>query len=213
MALIDLFVYLGVVAAGISGALVGIKKELDLFGVVSLCVTTSLGGGVIRDVLIGRVPPAAFLDATPFFVSLAAGLVTWTFYRLIRRLNHILTVCDAIGLGVFTAVGSSTAMSYYDNSFLVVSMGLLTGIGGGILRDVFSKEIPYVFKKEIYALASILGAVSFLLASSALSTTASLYISLFVTFAARMIAVALNLNIPVYRQVGRDGADRQLPMN
>ncbi|MFC5404632.1 trimeric intracellular cation channel family protein [Cohnella soli] len=201
MLLINLFIYLGIIAAGVSGALAGIKKELDLFGVVCLCVATSLGGGIVRDLLIGKVPPAAFTDATLFLVSLGAGLLTWIFYQKIKRLNQLMIVSDAVGLGVFTAVGSSTAMSLYSgNSFLILSMGLITGIGGGVLRDIFSKEIPYVFKKEVYAIASIVGAASYIFIHGKVSETFAMYVCLFVTFAIRIIAVIFKVNFPVYRE-------------
>ncbi|RKP44780.1 trimeric intracellular cation channel family protein [Cohnella endophytica] len=200
MLLIHLFIYLGIIAAGVSGALVGIKKELDLFGVVCLCIATSLGGGIVRDILIGNLPPAAFVDAKYFFVSLTSGLFTWIFYQKIKRMNH-LVISDAIGLGVFTAVGSNTAMSLFsDNYFLILSMGLITGIGGGVLRDIFSKEIPYVFKKEVYAIASIVGALSFILIHGTVSNTFAMYVCLLVTFLIRIIAVIYKINFPIYRE-------------
>lgn len=198
MFLLDAFVYLGIIAAGISGALIGIKKELDLFGVICLCVATSLGGGIIRDLLVGNVPPIAFVEPSYFFVSLSAAILTWCFYERINRLGQIILISDAIGLGVFTAVGSNTAITLFpDESFLVVSMGLITGIGGGVLRDLFVKEIPYVFRKEIYAIASILGAVSLILTYNLIPHIVSLYICFGITFILRMVSVFFNLNFPV----------------
>lgn len=199
MVLLDIFVYLGIAAAGISGALVGIEKELDLFGVICLCVATALGGGMIRDLMIGNVPPAAFTEPSYFFVSLAAALFTWGFYRKLNRFSQLITVTDAVGLGVFTAVGSNAALLHHaDKPFLVVSMGLITGIGGGVMRDVFAKEIPYVFRKEIYAIASILGSLSFILSYEIVPRVVSLYICLLVTFAVRIVSVIYKLNFPVY---------------
>lgn len=199
MLVIEWFVYLGIVAAGISGALVGIKKEMDLFGVICLCIATSLGGGIVRDLLIGNTPPVAFVDPSYFFVSLGAGLVTWIFYPIMLRFNHPIVFSDAIGLGVFTAIGANSAMIHFsDNEFLIVSMGLITGIGGGVLRDLFSREIPYVFKKEIYAIASIVGAVIFILANEVVSNVLAMYVCLVVTFAIRMLSVKYQLNFPVY---------------
>jgi uncharacterized membrane protein YeiH len=198
MVVLDVFVYLGIVAAGISGALIGIKKELDLFGVICLCVATSLGGGIIRDLLVGNVPPIAFVEPSYFFVSLTAGILTWIFYEKIHQLGLIIIISDAIGLGVFTAVGSNTAITLFqDEPFLVVSMGLITGIGGGVLRDLFAKEIPYVFRKEVYAIASILGSVSLILTYNLFPHMVSLYICLVVTFTLRMVSVLLKLNFPV----------------
>lgn len=200
MFLIHAFVYLGIIAAGISGALIGIKKQLDLFGVICLCVATSLGGGMIRDLMIGNVPPVGFVEPSYFFVSLTAGLLTWIFYHKISKLTSLLMISDAIGLGVFTAVGSNTALTHQMNEpFLVVSMGLITGIGGGVLRDVFAKEIPYVFRKEIYAIASILGSLSLILTYDQMPHILSLYLCLFITFAVRVISVIFQFNFPVYQ--------------
>jgi uncharacterized membrane protein YeiH len=198
MYILDAFVYLGIVAAGISGALIGIKKHMDLFGVICICIATSLGGGIVRDLLVGYVPPVAFVEPSYFFVSLAAGILTWIFYHKIDRIGYLILISDAIGLGVFTAVGSNTAISLFANEpFLVVSMGLITGIGGGVLRDLFAQEIPYVFRKEIYAIASILGSISLLLTYDLFPHMISLYICLGVTFSLRMVSVIYKLNFPV----------------
>ncbi|WP_256760157.1 trimeric intracellular cation channel family protein [Cohnella sp. WQ 127256] len=201
MHLLDAVVYLGIIAAGISGALMGIKKQLDLFGVICLCVATSLGGGIIRDLLVGNVPPIAFIKPSYFFVSSIAGLLTWLFYRNIVRLGQFILISDAIGLGAFTAIGSSTAITLFPNEpFLVVFMGLITGIGGGVLRDLFAQEIPYVFRKEIYAVASIVGSISYVLTYNILPHIISLYICLGITFFLRIISLILKLNAPVLSQ-------------
>lgn len=200
MQLIEIFIYLGIVAAGVSGAVVGIRKELDLFGVVSLCVATSLGGGITRDIMIGILPPVAFIEPKYFIASLTAGLATWVFYPYVSRFNSLLMVSDAVGLGVFTAVGARAAINHgYDGAFLVMSMALITGIGGGVLRDVFAKEIPYVFRKEVYAVASILGAVSMLATQDYVPMTFAMYICLAVTFTVRVLSVVYSIDFPVYR--------------
>lgn len=205
MQLIEIFVYLGIVAAGISGAVVGIKKQLDLFGVTSLCVATSLGGGIVRDLFIGEVPPVAFVVPGYFLASLAAGLLTWIFYPYVGRFNSLLMVSDAVGLGVFTAVGAVSAINHgFDEPFIIISMGLITGIGGGVVRDVFAKEIPYVFRKEIYAVASILGAVSLLLLYEHMPVTFAMYICLAITFAVRVLSVVFSVNFPVYGDMDRN---------
>ncbi|RAV06505.1 trimeric intracellular cation channel family protein [Paenibacillus sp. YN15] len=200
MQLIEVFIYLGIVAAGISGAVIGIQKEMDLFGVTSLCVATSLGGGIVRDLLIGVIPPVAFVEPKYFVSSLAAGLLTWVFYPYISRFNNLLMVSDAVGLGVFTAVGAKAALGLgYDEPFIILSMGLITGIGGGVVRDLFSREIPYVFRKEVYAVASILGAGSLVLVHDFIPVTFAMYICLLVTFLVRVLCVMYSVNFPVYR--------------
>ncbi|MDF2923711.1 MAG: trimeric intracellular cation channel family protein [Paenibacillaceae bacterium] len=210
MQLIEIFVYLGIVAAGVSGAVVGIRKQLDLFGVTSLCVATSLGGGIVRDLLIGVIPPIAFIEPMYFVASLTAGLLTWIFYPYVSRFNSLLMVSDAIGLGVFTAVGANAAITHgFTEPFIVVSMALITGIGGGVMRDVFAKEIPYVFRKEVYAVASILGACVLLVTYQVLPVTFSMYICLAVTFAVRVLSVIFSINFPVYQLKGASGSKRQ----
>jgi uncharacterized membrane protein YeiH len=200
MTLINIFVFIGIIAASISGALIGIKKQLDLFGVICLAVLTALGGGIIRDLLIGRIPPIAFVEPSYFIASLTAALFAWVFYYKTNRLRTIIMISDAIGLGVFTALGASAAIELgMDEPFIVISMGLITGIGGGVLRDVCSKEIPFVFRKEIYAIAAIVGAISLYVTYDYVPQIIALYICLVVTFMIRIIAIWYNLNFPVFK--------------
>lgn len=204
MALINLFVYLGVIAFGISGALIGIKKQLDLFGIISLAVATSLGGGIIRDIVIGNVPPVAFIKPQYALVSVISVLLALAFYHNINKLTNVIMISDAIGLGVFTAVGAHTAVLHtIEAPFLIMSMGLVTGVGGGILRDVFAKEIPFVFRKEVYAIASILGSLSFILTYEILPHVISLYLCLAVTFTVRVLSVVYKLNVPFFKEETR----------
>ncbi|MCP8968052.1 trimeric intracellular cation channel family protein [Ectobacillus ponti] len=201
MTLITIFSFLGIIAAAVSGTLVGMKKQMDLFGLIFLAAATSLGGGVIRDIMIGHFPPVVFIKPIYFLVSTLAALVTCFFYERITKLQNTIMLSDAVGLGVFTAIGANAAVSQdlLNAPFLVVSMGLLTGIGGGILRDLFAKDIPYVFRKEIYAIASILGALSFLFTYDKVPHVLSFYICLLVTFVVRVVAVMYNVNFPVFR--------------
>lgn len=200
MTVINIFIFIGIIAAAISGSLVGIKKRLDLFGVICLGVATSLGGGVVRDIMIGNLPPVAFIQPIYFFFSLGTTILTWLFYKKINRLQNVIMISDAVGLGVFTAVGANAAITHHMNTpFLIVSMGLITGIGGGILRDLLAKDIPYVFRKEIYAIASIIGALSLFFTYDRMPHILSLYICLFVTFIVRVVAVRYNVNFPVFK--------------
>lgn len=168
-----LFVYIlemiGTVAFAFSGAMTAIKKELDLFGVLILAVTTAVGGGVIRDILLGETPPQMFLH--PSYVVVAAIVSVILFIWIYRhgQLNttswiwteRVMRYADTIGLAVFTVVGVKTAfeVSHLDNTFLAVFVGTLTGVGGGLLRDVIVGLKPYIFVKHVYALSSILGAM------------------------------------------------------
>lgn len=195
------FIILGTVAFSISGALIGIKKEMDFFGVMALCTVTALGGGIIRDLLIGQIPPVNLTHPHYFFISIATGVLTWFLYEKIERYNLIIMVTDAIGLGVFTAAGSKAAISHEQEGLLIVlMMGLITGIGGGVIRDVFAKEIPYVFRKEVYAVASIFGSLAMMLVYPMTSVMVSMYVCLVVTFLVRVLSVKYNVHIPVLKK-------------
>ncbi|GAB2573870.1 trimeric intracellular cation channel family protein [Gracilibacillus alcaliphilus] len=198
MFLIEAFVYIGTIAFAISGSLLAIKKDLDMFGVLLLGLTTALAGGVIRDLMIGNIPPTNLVDPQYFLVSLLASLATILFHEKFDRFEHGIAFFDAIGLGVFTAVGANAALSLdYSQPFLIVAMGLVTGIGGGVLRDVFVREIPLVFRKEIYGLASIAGSVALIVTYSLLSPVISLYICLVVTLTIRILALKWKWNVPI----------------
>ncbi|MBR5357080.1 MAG: trimeric intracellular cation channel family protein [Lachnospiraceae bacterium] len=155
---------IGTIAFAISGAMVGIEKKMDIFGVIVLGMTTAVGGGIIRDLLIGVVPPMAFQE--PVYALTAIGTSIIVFLPFVRnRINKIsrtILVMDSIGLGIFTVIGLRAGASF-DNAFLSLFLGLVTGVGGGVLRDMFAKDQPMIFIKHFYASASIIGAAVYLL--------------------------------------------------
>jgi uncharacterized membrane protein YeiH len=205
MVIFNIFEIIGTAAFAISGALIGIEKKLDLFGVIFLSIITAAGGGILRDIIIGTVPPAAFVKPLYCLISIGFSLVTFLLYKSIIKLKNIINLFDAIGLGAFTAIGANTALMHnMSQPFIVISMGLITGIGGGLLRDVFVKDIPYVFRKEIYAVPSIIGALGFYISYGSTSQMLSLYICFIITFVIRVLSVIYNLNLPV-RRVDKDG--------
>ena len=169
------FEILGTVAFAISGALEAIHKKMDVFGVMILGLITAVGGGVIRDTVIGRTPPAAFENPTYALIALITATTTFTaYYLLLRRpvsqrfrsgMNVILFAADSGGLAVFTVLGIEATLRFSpdSNPAVLLFVGVITGVGGGILRDVLSQNIPYVFRKHIYAMASLLGAGAMLL--------------------------------------------------
>jgi len=199
MFLLYSFEIIGTIAFAISGALIAIRKRLDLFGVIFLAVTTAVGGGIFRDILIGITPPTAFINPTACIISIITALVVFFFYdEKFNKLEKIVTISDALGLGVFTAVGCRTAMLHnVDAIFAVVFMGMCTGVGGGIVRDILVKDIPFVLKKEIYAIASIIGALFYYLIHQYFSDIISLYICCLLIFAIRLFAIKFNINLPV----------------
>lgn len=162
-----IFEMIGVVAFAISGALVGIRHKMDLFGVISLGVITALGGGVIRDVILGIVPPAAFQNPTQVLAAAAVSILVFLPFsrrRLARstvQFDTLLLIADSIGLGIFTVHGLRAAVNagFSNNLFLLIFVALITGVGGGVLRDLLAGERPYIFVKHIYACASIVGAL------------------------------------------------------
>ncbi len=148
----------GIGVFAISGGLVAVRKELDIFGVLVLALTTGLGGGFIRDVLIGAVPPAALADWRYLLVPIAAGLVTFWFHPTLGRLERLVNVFDAAGLAVFCVTGALKALSFGLGPVPAALLGMVTGIGGGMMRDVLAGRVPVVLRGELYATPALAGA-------------------------------------------------------
>lgn len=198
---------IGTVAFASSGAMVAIKKELDLLGVVVLGVTTAVGGGMLRDIIIGNVPPALFRD--PVYVVLAFLTVILLFVivrrnqrilasKSIEMYERVMNIFDAIGLGAFTVVGIDTAVlagyGYY--RFLIIFLGVITGVGGGILRDMMAGETPYILKKHVYASASIAGAMLYAYLLDVINGDAAMLIGAFTVVLIRLLATRYCWNLP-----------------
>lgn len=150
---------LGTFAFGLSGAMVAIRRRLDLFGVLVLAAATGVAGGLTRDLLLGDVPPAALRTTWPLAVACAAGAVAFVAAPLLDRIDRPVMVLDAIGLGVFAVAGCQKALEFGLNLPGAVLLGVMTAIGGGILRDMMAAEVPRVLREEIYALAALVGAL------------------------------------------------------
>lgn len=209
----DVFLVLemiGVVAFAVSGAAAAIDKNTDIFGVVFLGVTTALGGGVFRDVMLGYLPPRMFEDYSYAAAAIIASLLVFAAARIWRegyfghrdRIDAAVNVFDAIGLGVFTVSGMNLAIAHdgITNPLLVIVLGMATGIGGGMIRDVMIGEIPFVLRKRVYAVASLAGGcVYYLMYMWRLSSTASALTSIAVVFAIRMLATAFKWSLPKIR--------------
>lgn len=159
---------IGIAAFAASGALVGVRKGLDAFGVVVLGGVTGLGGGVMRDVLIGDTPPAALRDWRLLAVAAGAGLVVSFLHPAIgRRTERVINIFDAAGLSIFSAVGVSKAHDYHVGSLAAILLGVITGIGGGILRDLLAGRPPIVLREGLYAIPAAAGSAVTMLAISA----------------------------------------------
>lgn len=164
--LIFILEIIGTIAFSLSGAMVAIKRGMDIFGVCILGLTTACGGGIIRDVLLGATPPAAFVNPVYALVAIATAAIV--FLPRVRRVfaehpklyEHAILWMDSIGLGLFTVIGIRVAYtnSTSFNLFFYLFLGVITGVGGGVLRDMMSKNVPYIFIKHFYATASLIGA-------------------------------------------------------
>jgi uncharacterized membrane protein YeiH len=148
----------GIFVFAISGALVAVRKDLDVFGVLVLAGTTGLGGGFLRDVLIGATPPAALADWRYLLVPVGAGLLTFWFHPALGRRERTINVFDAFGLGLFCVAGALKALEYGLGPVPAALMGMVTGIGGGMARDLLASRVPTIFRDELYATPALSGA-------------------------------------------------------
>ena len=157
---VSLLDFIGTFVFAISGAVVAVRHRLDLFGVLLLSFAAATFGGIIRDVLLGATPPGSLVDWRYAAVSIAAGLLTFYRHAQVERLQNPVQLFDAIGLGLFAVVGASKALAVGLGPVGAVMMGVLTGVGGGIVRDVLVARIPSVLQRhELYAVAAMLGAL------------------------------------------------------
>ena len=190
---------IGTVAFAVSGAIVGIKKQMDLFGVIVLGICTAVGGGIVRDLILGVTPPVTFQN--PVYTLTAAAVSVLMFLPHMRAriglhepvFDRLLLVMDAVGLGVFTVVGVQCAYQQSEDYtlFLLIFVGLITGVGGGVLRDVFSGERPYIFVRHFYACALICA-----LCWHALGGNAAMLFGAAVVVVLRLLAAYYHWNLP-----------------
>ena len=200
MALLKVLDLLGVFVFAVSGAALAVQKRLDLFGVVVLSVVTALGGGLLRDLLLGDTPPVALRESRYLVVALVAGLLVFLGSSRVHLVARPFLVFDAAGLGLFVATGTAKALHAGLGAVPAITLGCLTGVGGGILRDVLVAEVPVVLRRELYAVPAILGA-AVVTAGDALPLTASAtaVVAAVVVFSVRVLAVWRDWHFPVAR--------------
>lgn len=199
---------IGAAAFAVSGAMAAIKRHADIFGVLFLGVITALGGGVIRDVLLGQLPPKMFVSYWYLLAAVLASLIVF-FDAYIRKekyfankdkLSEINNIFDAVGLGVFTISGMNTAMGVSDNVILILTLGVITGVGGGMLRDMMINKMPKVLRKRVYAVASLLGGgVYYGLFALGVHETIAAVSGMVVIIALRVLATVYKWNLPAIR--------------
>lgn len=200
----------GTVAFAVSGALLAIEKKNDVFGVLFLGVTTAVGGGILRDMILGQLPPRAFINPSNVILALISSLVVFISMYFIRdrikkhmtAVNSIISIFDALGLGVFTVYGMRIAAEngYGENLFLTLFVGMMTGVGGGIIRDVLLGLIPSVLRKRVYAVASLLGgAVYIMLKNLGLEAYVCVFSAVAIVVVTRQLASKYEWSLPKVR--------------
>ncbi len=199
---------IGTIAFTFSGCMVANSKKMDIFGVWVLGLVTAVGGGAVRDVLLGQFPPNMFRNGV--YVAVATATVVFWLWMAARKgalprrhfhqLTQVMDISDSIGLGVFAVVGSQTAIrrGYGDNWFLVLFVGVLTGVGGGLMRDVMANLTPVIFRKRIYASAALAGSVVYVALLSWVPEIYAILAGIVTVFVIRTMASLRHWDLPIY---------------
>ncbi len=198
----ELFIYIldlfGTMAFAVTGAFKAIEHKADIVGIIILATITGVAGGTIRDIILGKTLPNSLIDPAYVIITVISAVILFFLYSKMRKHWNVFLKFDAIGLGVFTVIGATFAYNLVGMNFLVIVLaGMLTAIGGGILRDIFVNQTPIVFVKELYASASFIGAVLFyftLLVTNEIY--AAMIIGLVITTTLRLVAMKYNWNLP-----------------
>lgn len=187
----------GTFVFALSGATAGARRRLDIFGVLVLSFVAANSGGIVRDLLIGATPPAAISDWRYLAVSLLAGILIFFWYPIINRLQSPVLFFDSVGLALFCVAGAQKALVFGLEPVMAALLGMLTGIGGGIARDVLLSNVPAVFRSDIYAVAALAGAAVVVLGDALqLPTTATALAGAALCFGLRMAAVRYDWHLP-----------------
>jgi len=190
---------LGTAAFAISGALFAINKKMDPFGVLIIAFVTAVGGGTLRDMLIGRNPVAWMTDLNYIYVIFIAVTLAILFRKKIAYLSKSLFLFDTIGLGIFTIIGTKIGIQNNLHPMISVSLGMITATFGGVIRDTLSNEIPLIFHKEIYATACIVGAVTYLILNQfQIDQNINHILTTLMVITVRLIAVKFKLQLPTF---------------
>lgn len=218
----ELFIFvleiIGTIAFASSGAMTAIEKNMDILGVSVMGMTTAVGGGIIRDLILGINPPNAFQNPIYAIVSI---LVSVSIFVIINSSTYVINKIgkqqygkvviffDSIGLGIFTVVGVNVAISNYSNSnlFLFVFIGVITGVGGGVLQDIMADNMPYIFVKHVYASASIIGAIVCSMLWPILGKTSSMSLGAIIVIMVRLLAAHYKWNLPKVKRVYDDSVN------
>jgi uncharacterized membrane protein YeiH len=188
---------LGTVAFAASGALTGVRKQMDILGVVMLGIVTATGGGVLRDVLMNDLPPFCFKNETYLYLAVAASLVVFITPRRFEQQRSLLLMLDALGLGTFAVIGTTKALTYQLGFMGAIIMGVMTATCGGLVRDVLCNEIPLILQREIYASACIIGCTAlYIMQKAGVPQTLALPASALAIIAIRSAAILYGWQLP-----------------
>lgn len=193
---------IGAAAFAISGAMVAISKDFDMFGIIFTGITTATGGGVIRDIILNRGTPVMFSD--PVYCIVAAACSAMLFFPFVRKLlknkyahDAVFIVADSLGLAIFTAATVLYCINIGEtNKFLIVFVSVITGVGGGVLRDLFARDTPIIFRKYVYASASIVGALVSVFLAEVINKELAAAIGFLVIVAIRIVSAKFKINLP-----------------
>lgn len=202
-----IFEIVGTIAFSISGAIEAMKKKMDILGVIVLGIVTAVGGGILRDILMGEIPPAAFKNPRNALIALGTAFLAFIVGYMLSKnkkeihskiWNQALLLSDAVGLGTFTVLGISYVQEQlgYENMALLIFVGVVTGVGGGVMRDVFAGNVPFIFRKHVYATASIAGTIIYLFIEKTGYADLAAAVSLLVVLSLRVLAAKNEWNLP-----------------
>ena len=198
---------IGTIAFASAGAMVAIRKNMDIFGVMVLGITNAVGGGCIRDLILGIHPPKMFHDFSYVGTAIVISCLLFVLFyckkhllegRFIESYEKAMNVFDAIGLGIFTITGIRTAIMVSENSglFLMIFVGVVTGVGGGVIRDVMAGITPFIFVKHVYACASLIGAIFYVFLYKRMDDAIAMIISMTAIIGIRLLAAHYRWNLP-----------------
>lgn len=203
--LVDVLGYVGIVAFAASGALIGVRKRLDLFGVCVVGITTGIGGGIIRDLLLGIHPPTS-LDHWPnLTVAFLTSLLVFVAHPVIDRVWRGVLLFDAFGMGLFAATGAAIALTSGGSSLSACLIGATTAVAGGVIRDILVNEVPLLLRRDLYAVPALLGSTTVaIIQASGLPDNLGLVVGTVLATGLRVLALWRRWNLPIARRLPAD---------
>jgi uncharacterized membrane protein YeiH len=197
MSILYILDLIGTAAFAASGAWLGVRRHMDLFGVLVLGLVTAVGGGTLRDLLVGDIPPFSLQDETYLYVAIAAALVVFINRKRFALIEKPLLYLDAVGLGLFVVIGTLKALDFHLGSMGAVLMGVMTATAGGLIRDVLANQVPLILRREIYASACLAGGVLLVLLEQAeVARPAAALLAALTVIIIRLLAIHYNWSLP-----------------